>query len=257
MSQKYASASGHAFEHWLRRFHPSQHDRFRLVCFPHAGGSASYYYAMSQSLAKELEVLVVQYPGRQDRRMEGHVASIPQLAADITEALSDRDDRPLAFFGHSMGASVAFEVSRRMKAAGSDRLAQLFISGRRAPSADEPGGVHLASDRELIAELQRVGVTDQRVLDDDDLRRMILATTRADYRALETYSCPPDSVVDCPITVFLGDCDPYLTVKQAAAWRAHCAGKFNIEVFPGAHFYFNTCLPAVSEAIVRALDEIE
>ncbi|MEY9893890.1 surfactin synthase thioesterase subunit [Catenulispora sp. MAP12-49] len=55
---------------WIRRYHPSPDAPVRLLCLPHAGGSASFFRAVSQALAPKVEVLAVQYPGRQDRRGE-------------------------------------------------------------------------------------------------------------------------------------------------------------------------------------------
>src|SRR5688572_26153562 len=94
-------------DRWIRRFHPSPEAAARLVCFPHAGGAASFYFPMSEALSPAVEVLAVQYPGRQDRLAEAPLADINALADHITSGLSHLDDRPLALFGHSMGSLVA------------------------------------------------------------------------------------------------------------------------------------------------------
>lgn len=121
---------------WIRRYHPAPEAAERLVCFPHAGGSASFYLPVSTALSPAVDVLGVQYPGRQDRRHEPGVTSVADLADSITRALADWGDRPLTFFGHSMGAVVAFEVARRMEGAGGGPV-RLFASGggrRPAPA---------------------------------------------------------------------------------------------------------------------------
>src|SRR5262249_3769168 len=121
---------------WLRRFHRAPAHDFhgpRLVCFPHAGASASSFFSFSRSLADALEVVVVQYPGRQERRMEPSFRDIGELANQISLVLKTLTDRPLAFFGHSMGAIAAFEVARRLEAERGFSPIALFASGRRAP----------------------------------------------------------------------------------------------------------------------------
>ncbi len=227
-----------------------------MLCFPHAGGSASYYFQLSQSLSPGIEVLAVQYPGRQDRRHEPCIDSIQDLADHISGALSPWADRPLAFFGHSMGAIVAFEVARRFQGHAAAVPSRLFASGRRAPSRHRDEDIHLRDDDGVVAELRRVGGTDQRVLDDNELRAVILPVTRCDYRANETYAWAPGPLLDCPITALVGESDPHVTIDEAAAWGDHCAGEFDLRVFPGGHFYLDACMPDVIETISASVKGI-
>lgn len=91
---------------WVRRYHPAPDAPTRLLCLPHAGGSASYYFPASRTLSPRIEVLAVQYPGRQDRRTEPCVESIDELADKVVDTVKGWTDRPLAVFGHSMGATL-------------------------------------------------------------------------------------------------------------------------------------------------------
>src|SRR5438094_1120625 len=142
---------------WIRRFHPSPQSRVRLVCFPHAGGSASYYHAMSQALAPSVEVLAVQYPGRQDRYGEPFVTDIRALADRVVESLRPWTDRPFAFFGHSMGSIVAFEAARRLQERGGAGPCRLFASSHRAPSQTRPGTVHRGDDAGVMEAIRALG----------------------------------------------------------------------------------------------------
>ncbi|MFC4116920.1 thioesterase II family protein [Nonomuraea zeae] len=239
---------------WVRRFHAVPTGKIRLFCFPHAGGSASYYFPMSRSFdGRDVEVLAVQYPGRQDRRAEPCVTNLAELADRIGDALDEWTDMPFAFWGHSMGALLAFEVARRREALGRSVPLVLFASGRRAPSRYRDGRVHLLDDPGLTAELTRLGGTDPRLLAEPDLRAAILPTTRADYQAVETYVDTLRTPVSCPITAVIGDSDPDVTLEEAADWAMHTKGRFDLKVLPGGHFYLESRRREVLAIITGAL----
>jgi surfactin synthase thioesterase subunit len=230
---------------WARRFHPVPNSRRQLVCFPHAGGSASFYFPVSAQLSPIAEVLSVQYPGRQDRRAELSPTDIATLADQVYAALRDQlRARPTSFFGHSMGAVVAFEVARRLEADGGT-LAHLFASGRRAPSRHRDENVHQRDDDGIVAELKLLSGTDTALLGDEELLRMILPAIRSDYTAIETYRCPPGVTIAAPITALTGDADPLTSLDEAEDWRGHTTGEFDLRVFPGGHFYLSPQAPAV------------
>ncbi|MGW3044494.1 thioesterase II family protein [Kitasatospora sp. NPDC001159] len=238
---------------WLRRYHPTEGAAARLVCFPHAGGSAGYFHPLSAAVSPYADVLCVQYPGRQDRRTEPGVTSIAELADRLYRVLRPCADRPLTFFGHSMGAVLAFEVARRFARDGLDAPAHLFASGRRAPSLNRDERVHLLSDEELLAELLVLGGTSEQVLADPELREMILPPLRSDYTAIETYRGEVGAVLDCPTTALTGDADPRVTVDEARAWERHTSAAFDLRVFPGGHFYLADQAPAVLGLIIAQL----
>ncbi|MEU5365598.1 alpha/beta fold hydrolase [Streptomyces sp. NPDC005925] len=222
---------------WVRRFHPAPHSGVRLLCFPHAGGSASFFFPVSKALTPAVEVLAVQYPGRQDRRHEANVSHLPDLADRIFAALRQLDDRPLALFGHSMGAVLAYEVALRMRDAGLPPPVRLFASGRRAPSRHRDERVHLEPDARIVAELRMLSGTDAAVLADPEVLDMIMPAVRSDYRAVETYRYEPGRKLDCPVTVLTGDSDPRVSFDEAAAWTEHTTGPTDVEVYPGGHFF--------------------
>ncbi|MFF6808264.1 alpha/beta fold hydrolase [Streptomyces sp. NPDC012616] len=224
---------------WVRRFRPSSEAAERLVCFPHAGGSASFYLPVAAALSPGVDVAAIQYPGRQDRRHEPGPASIAALADEVCAALAEwDDDRPMTFFGHSMGALVAFEVARRMERAGAGPV-RLFASGRRAPSRVRNESVHMRDDDGVIAELRALAGTDAQVLQDEELLRMVLPAIRSDYRAVETYRCEPGAAVRCPVTVLTGDADPRTSLEEARAWGEHTGAAPDVRVFSGGHFFLS------------------
>ncbi|MFE5793575.1 thioesterase II family protein [Streptomyces sp. NPDC056503] len=224
---------------WLRRFHPAPDTPVRLVCFPHAGGSASYYFPVSKALSAAAGVLVLQYPGRQDRRLTPCVESIGELADAIAEELRGRLEGPVALLGHSMGATVAYEVARRLEEAGEPPLA-LFASGRRAPDSLRDERVHLATDAQVMAHVARLSGTGAGVLDDPEIVRMVLPVIRGDYRAAETYRHRPGPPLSCPLYALTGDDDPQVSPAEADEWARFTTGPFEKAVFDGGHFYFTT-----------------
>lgn len=234
-----------AYERWIRQFHPSSDSGVRLICLPHAGGSASGYFSLSAALRPSMETWSVQYPGRQDRRHEPLIADVRGLAEGLVRALQGRLDRPYALFGHSMGAVVAFEVARLMESGAGPAPRALVVSGRRGPSTDRHEQVHLRDDAGVAAELRLLSGTNTAFLKDPELFEMILPALRADYRAVETYQCGSDAVVRCPVTVLVGDSDPRTTIDEARAWSRHTSGEFDVRIFPGGHFFLDECTTEV------------
>ncbi|MFF5448529.1 thioesterase II family protein [Streptomyces sp. NPDC012888] len=237
---------------WFRAFSPSPGAAVRLLCLPHAGGSAGYWFPAAKALAPGIEVLAVQYPGRHDRRQDPLVPEVSVLADLIADELAAYADRPLAVLGHSMGAVVGFEVVQRLEARGRAAV-ELFVSGRRAPSAVRGDQWHQVGEAELIAEIKSLGGAGSELLDDPEIRAMMLPVIRNDYRAVETHVYRPGARVSCPVTVLTGDADPKVTVDEAMAWQDHTTGAFRAEVFPGGHFYLADHLDAVLATVTAAL----
>ncbi|RSM90403.1 thioesterase [Kibdelosporangium aridum] len=233
---------------WIRRFVQAPGASARLVCLPHAGGSASYYLPVAKALAPKVDVIAIQYPGRQDRRDEPCLETCQQLADGVFEALRPLTDKPIALFGHSMGASVGYELTRRLEDAGV-RPTALFASGRRAPSRTRGEKTHLLDDEGLIAEVKRLGGAGSHLLDDPDLLAMVLPSIRGDYKAAETYRWTPGPKLSTPVFAFVGDADPKVSLDEARAWAEHTAGEFQFREFPGDHFYIDANAQDVIAAI--------
>lgn len=246
--------SGHdVFEKWVSVFTPAPQGAVRLVCLPHAGGSASFYFPVSRALAPEVEVLAVQYPARQTRRLEPGIDNIPDFADQIFAVLRGLNDKPLAFFGHSMGAVLAYEVALRMQRAGLPSPVRLFASGRRAPSRYRDERVHEGTDAEIVAELRKLGGPNPAILADPEMLEIILPAVRSDYTAIERYRHEPGHKLDCPVTALVGDNDPRVTIDEARAWAEHTTGPFDLEIFPGDHFYLIDHGPRVIDLITKKL----
>jgi pyochelin biosynthesis protein PchC len=223
---------------WLRRFRPRPNARVRLVCFPHAGGSAAFYRPWAVEASPEIEVLAVQYPGRMDRLGEPCVVEMDQLVPRIAEAVAPVVRRgPVAFFGHSLGAAVAYETARWLESWHGAVLSALFVSGRPAPQCQRSTAIHLADDDAVWAEVRRLGGAGEETLDHDGVRALALPALRADYRLAETYLARPGPPLLTPVIACIGDVDPEVTAEEADGWMRHTRGGFALRTFRGDHFY--------------------
>ncbi|MEU8653491.1 alpha/beta fold hydrolase [Streptomyces sp. NPDC048737] len=243
-----------------RVFSRRTHARSRLVCFPHAGGAAGSYRDWSLDAPWDVEVRAVQYPGRGDRFHERAATDMESLLDDLVPGLTGeftRDELASSvFFGHSMGASVAYEAARRLAVTGRPPAA-LLVSGQPAPRRTRGGDLHRAADARLLADLGRLGGTTREVMADGALLEALLPAIRSDYQVIETYRPLPGGVLDLPVTVLYADDDPEVTADEAAAWSEVTAGPCEVAVFTGGHFYLETgratVLPRVFAAVREAL----
>lgn len=224
---------------WCRRYHPSRTAAARLVCLPHAGGSAPFFLPVASALSPGVDVVAIQYPGRQDRRAERPMTDVHALADRIHDVLLRQSPLPVTFLGHSLGAVIAFETIRRLEASGSP-AAHLFASGRRAPSTHRDENIHLLDDNGILAEVRSLNGTAPSVLGDEEMMRAVLPSLRADYQAVATYRCAPGVTIGCPVTVLTGDADPRTTLSEARAWERHTTETCTVRTFPGGHFFITT-----------------
>lgn len=245
---------------WFHRYQSVPEPDIRLIAFPHAGGSASYFFPLATALRQaahplRLDVMATQYPGRQDRRLEPCIQHLSTLADLVCRELLPFADRPLLLFGHSMGALVAFEVARRLERVHGIVPLTLFVSGRPAPSLSRREHLHQLPDSGIINELGLLNGTDSLLLADAELLGMILPAIRADYKAVETHLHQPGPRLRCGIHTVLGDADPRVTVDEARGWAEHTSGNFQLSVFKGGHFYLKEEQDALVTTIVDRLSE--
>jgi surfactin synthase thioesterase subunit len=209
---------------WIRQFHkPDSPESLPLLLFPHAGAGASAYREFSKALSKKFEVIVFQYPGRQDRAAEALLGSLPAIAAGAFAEFSESKHNrgvPIVTFGHSMGAIVAFEFVRLAEASGIG-VRHLNVSAAVAPCRAAAKPSHPTDDEKILNHLAALQGTDTDVFANRDVMRLALPVIKADYAAFDAYSCAPDIKVAAPIHVLAGDQDPNITMGDLYDWGKH------------------------------------
>ena len=239
---------------WITCRKPSPQARLRLFCFPYAGGGVSIFRAWSDSLPADVEVCPVQLPGRGTRLMEPPFTRLSPLIQALAQALFPLMDKSFAFFGHSLGALVSFELARQFRRQYAVQPVRLFISADRAPqipNRDPP--IHSLSEGEFLVELRRLNGTPREVLEDEELRQIMLPLLRADFAVYETYGYSTEPPLNCPISAFGGLQDHRVNRGDLEAWRDHTGVSFSLTMFPGDHFYLNTTQPALLQALSQEL----
>jgi surfactin synthase thioesterase subunit len=237
---------------WIVR---SPHSRggLRLYCFASAGGSASNYAPWSIGLQPEIEACAVQLPGRGARCFEAPCRDLDSIVSEISAAIEDDVDGPFAFYGHSLGGLVAFEVARCLQARGSSAPCVMFISGCDPPQVErKPSKLSGLDDDALIERLRTFNGTPAELLDDREFMSLILPAIRADFDLAGNYRYRAGDKLDTDLVVLTGQDDPHAPPDRAAGWALQTNGKLRIEQFQGDHFFHQAELPAVWRLVKQA-----
>jgi medium-chain acyl-[acyl-carrier-protein] hydrolase len=224
-------------ERWLPSLRRITESCARLFCFPYAGGSATVFASWPERLPG-VDIRPVQLPGRGNRLHEAPISGWQAIVHGLAPALPPLLDRPFAFFGHSMGALLAFEMTRFLRRQGHRLPAHLFVSGCRAPHIPDADRISPDLPEEAFrARLRALGGTPPEVLGDRELMALFMPALRADFAVCATYECRTEPPLPCPITVFGGRDDEESTPEQLEEWQAHTTEILRIREFPGGHFF--------------------
>lgn len=240
---------------WIRRPCPQSSARLRLFCFPYAGGGASIYRGWGEILPDTIEVCPIQLPGREERLREALFTDLETLVQCLVPIIRPFLDKPFAFFGHSMGALIAYVLTQELWREAKLLPAHLFISSSRAPQLPLRPPIHPLSDSAFLIELQRryQGVP-MLLWQDAELRNLFLPLIRADMTLFETYVYRPASPLPCALTVFGSHQDGLVSQADLAAWGSLVQTRVDLQMFEGNHFYLNTAKQPLLRAIASALN---
>jgi medium-chain acyl-[acyl-carrier-protein] hydrolase len=202
------------------------------------------------ALTGAIEVCPVSLPGREDRLAEAPFTRLTPLVDALAHELVPHMRTRAAFFGHSLGALVAFEVARRLRSTRGLLPVHLFVSASLPPeSVNRQRRLHQLPRTELVRELRRFEGTPPELLESDEFVELILPTLRADLAIVETYVYEDDTELECPISVFGGVADRTVTPEKLLGWRAHTSGIFALRTYPGGHFFLHEAQAAVLGAV--------
>ena len=240
---------------WIKCPYPRSAPSLRLVCFPHAGGVASAYHRWGEWASREIEVWAIELPGHGSRLREAVEYDLDRMARSIQLELirAGIDELPFAFFGHSMGGLLAFEVARAFR--DSPKLVHLFPSGCRAPDKahDDPPIHALPTDEFLEVMVKRYNGIPEELLKERELLELVLPALRADMQMIESHRHKACLPFPCPITTLVGTEDRRTPPEKMKAWETHTTGGFELVSFSGGHFYLQRQGPKVLAALESRL----
>jgi medium-chain acyl-[acyl-carrier-protein] hydrolase len=226
----------------------------RLFCFPYAGAGSVIYRLWPQSLPTAVEVWGVRLPGRSTRLAEPAFTRLAPLVAALKRIMPPYLDVPFAFFGHSMGGLLSYELVQTLRREHHPVPVHLFISAHRAPHLPHRlPPIHLLPEPELIVQLRHLNGTPEAVLQNAELLQLLLPTLRADLAVCETYTYSVREPLTCPVSVFGGVYDTQVHADELAAWRGHTYGAFRQQMFPGDHFFLHSAQTLLLQALRQDL----
>jgi medium-chain acyl-[acyl-carrier-protein] hydrolase len=242
------------FALWFRRFKPNPDAGLRLFCFPFAGGGTLAYNGWAAALAPAFEVYALQLPGREHRFKEKPFDQLLPLVDELVDAVCPPTNKPFAFFGHSLGTLIGFELVRQMRRQKLPGPVHFFVSGWRAPHLPDPyPPLHRMARAGFMQELKRLNGTPESVLQNPELMEIFLPVLRSDFKMAETYVYENQDPIACPITAFGGRHDLRVSRGELEAWQAHTSDKFRLRMFSGGHFYLQHRQQELCDEIVGDL----
>jgi medium-chain acyl-[acyl-carrier-protein] hydrolase len=225
----------------------------RLFCLPHAGGSASLFRTWQKEMGQDVEVCPVQLPGRENRLREPPLRELPRMLDLLVDIVARHPDKPFALFGHSMGALLAYELTRALRERKLPGPVHLFVASYRAPqtlaSAPATPATHdidVAEARRLGAALSLSGEMAEEMLS------LMRGTLLADTALCESYRFQPGPPLSCPLSAFRG-IDDYVPEDATEAWRELSTGRFATQTFLGDHFFLRNTPRGLIQNLRRSL----
>lgn len=240
---------------WFSVPRPQPSAEFTLYCFPYAGSGASCFFQWARAFeAHGIEVRSVQLPARENRLRDAPLTSIDAIVTALVGLLDESSRRPFGFFGHSMGATVAFELALACQRDARRGPKFLVASGASAPQltiTSDP--LHELDDQQFIqAVSERYGGIPAAVLENEELLSLILPALRADMRAIETYQFSGGQSLKCPLYIYGGTEDVQVSESDIDAWQEVNPPQFTKQLLSGDHFFINDHRDLLVELITGA-----
>jgi surfactin synthase thioesterase subunit len=230
----------------------------RLFCFHHAGGGATTFNEWQRHLGPRITVLPVQLPGRESRAGEQRFTDMTRLVADLDQNLDRFLDRPYAFYGHSMGGIVAYNLAAYRAARGESVPYRLMVGAYPPPHLLAPitDALNLPDDQ-LAQWLVKIGGMSELILKYPNWVKAALDMLRDDLRVCQSHRSPGQTRLPCPIEVFAGDNDPLLSLEVVDGWKRHSSAGARVHVIPGGHFFTQESASTFFRVLSGALHSLQ
>ncbi|PWT88387.1 MAG: putative thioesterase [Acidobacteria bacterium] len=242
---------------WLANVQRRQTPSLRLFCLPYAGGSTVVFHKWHKYVSSDVEIYPVQLPGHGMRLREVAFTSMDALVeSTLNGLLPFFFDCPFALFGHSMGALLAFELGRLLRARHNLEPEKLIVSGRRAPQlADNESPVYKLPENEFILQLHRLNGTPHEILSNREMLELVLPILRADFEVVQTYTYRAGEKLSCPIKAFGGLREETVSESDLMLWADHTIGAFSLSMIRGDHFFIHQSQQEFMAVVANDLSE--
>ncbi|MCP4370685.1 MAG: thioesterase [Deltaproteobacteria bacterium] len=231
----------------------------QLIFFPFAGASFYSFNPLINSIPEDrINVRVLELPGRGKRIKEPLISDVETMAQDFFVLIKDTLSIPFAFFGHSLGAVLAYEVILKLIDSGADLPCRLFVSGRGGPRVP-PRNPRIANlpKNEFFEELKIFDGTPAQMFEEKDLMDFLEPMLRADFAAAGSYAPEQIRRIPLPVTAFNGEGDT-VSREDALAWQDVTDIPLTLKEFHGNHFFIfdhgEKLWSAMSTALKLSLD---
>jgi medium-chain acyl-[acyl-carrier-protein] hydrolase len=228
--------------------------QLRLFCFPYAGGSSWIFHSWADAFPREIAVHPVELPGHGKRFSEPLVTRMNEMVDKLVVDLQPLLDRPCAFFGHSMGAKIGFELALRLERHGLVSPKHVFVSAAtpHRRRSDAPP-IHSLPTRRFLDELRSLNGTPPEVFEDAELLNFVIPVLRADFALDYAAEKVSPSPIGCPISAFVGSEDPQAKSEHALEWQFYTTSDFRVHMVPGGHFYLHAQRQELLQVILGEL----
>lgn len=242
---------------WFTPLNQVENCQLRLICFSYAGGGTSAFREWVDLICDDVEIIVIQMPGRETRFVEPLATNLTDVVQEIAINIAKLSPVPFVFFGHSLGSLIAFEVTRLLVNKNLNTPERLLLSGRRAahlPLGRPP--YHLLDDDALIEKITTLGGTTEEIIANKDLMDLILPIIRADFALHDTYQYKSGQTLNVPIHVFGGEQDIATSVENLSAWQRHSIQPIELNILKGGHFFIDSARQELMQLVNDALEPL-
>ena len=228
---------------WIQQQRKKREPGIRMFCFPHAGAGLASFYQWQKEFDDHVDLQVILLPGRESRVGEIPVSDMTMVIETLAKEIETMTDLPYVFFGHSMGAHLAYVLTHELVKRGVSLPEILYVSGRKGPHSNpnkKNSKSYLKDDNELVKYILQYGGASEEALMNQSLREIYLPVLRADLILSDTEPDINDAQLEIPIVAFAGSDDRFATISQVKEWRKCTNGMFSLKVLPGGHFFHQT-----------------